>query len=118
MLFRSHVKSSRVRPIAVYSAQRSPSMSDVPTVAEAGLPGFEAGTFNVLIGPAALPAPVVQRLNALHNEAMGKPVLRERYLQMGMVTVINTPQQTTDFLTREMAKWAKVIKEAGVKIEG
>ena len=113
----SHIKSGRVRPIAVYSPQRSPSLPDVPTVAEAGLPGYEAGTFNILIGPAGMPAPVVQRLNTTLNDMMAKPAIRERYIQMGMVPVINTTQQATDFVTRETTKWAKVIKDANIQMQ-
>ena len=113
----SQVKAGRVRPVAVYSPQRSPSLPDVPTVAETGLTGFEAGTFNILIGPGGMAAPVVQRLNSVLNESMAKSAVREKYLQMGMVPVINTPPQTMDFVARETAKWAKVIKEANIQMQ-
>lgn len=113
----SQIKAGRARGIAVYSPQRSPSLPDVPTVAEAGLPGYEAGTFNVLIGPVGIPGPIVQRLNSALNESMAKATVRERYLQMGMVPVINTPQQATDFVLRETAKWDKVIKESKIQMQ-
>ena len=111
------IKNGRVRGAAVYSPQRSPNLPDVPTVAELGLTGYAAGTFNILVGPAGLPAPIVQRLNVALNEAMAKPVVRERYIQMGMVPVVNTPQQAADFVAREMAKWTKVVKDANISLD-
>lgn len=111
------VKAGKLRAVAVYSPQRSPSLPDVPTVAESGLAGFEAGTFNILVGPAGLPAPIVQRLNSVLNEAMKKSVVRDRYLAMGMVPVVHSPQQASDFVARELAKWTKVVKDADIRFE-
>lgn len=111
------IKAGRVRALAVDSPQRSPGLPDVPTLAEAGVPGYEAGTFNMLVGPAGTPALVVQRLNSLLNEVMAKPVIREKYAQMGMVPVIASPQQANDFVNRELAKWAKVIKDANIQMQ-
>ncbi|HXC39459.1 MAG TPA: tripartite tricarboxylate transporter substrate binding protein [Burkholderiales bacterium] len=110
------IKAGKVRAVAVDSPQRSPALPDVPTLAET-LPGYEAGTFNMLVAPSGTPAPVVQRLNAALNEAESKPALRERYAQMGMVPVIATPQQAADFVARETAKWMKVIKEANIQLQ-
>ena len=111
------IKNGRVRGAAVYSPQRSPNLPEVPTVAELGLTGYAAGTFNILVGPAGLPAPIVQRLNTALNEAMAKPEVRDRYVQMGMVPVVNTPQQAADFVSREMAKWTKVVKDANISLD-
>ena len=113
----AQIKAGQVRGAAVYSPQRSPNLPDVPTVAEAGLAGYEAGTFNIVIGPLGVPAPIVQRLNAVLNEAMAKPAVRDRYIQMGMVPVINTPQQAAEFVARETAKWTKVIKDANISLD-
>ena len=113
----TQIEGGKMRALATTGLIRSAAAPDLPTVAEAGLPGYEAGTFNVLIGPAGIPAPIVQRLNSVLNESMAKPAVREKYLQMGMVPVINTPQQAMDFVTRETAKWAKVIKEANIQMQ-
>ena len=109
-------KNGRVRGAAVYSPQRSPNLPDVPTVGELGLMGYAAETFNILVGPAELPAPIVQRLNTALKEAMAKPEVRDRYVQMGMVPVVSTPQQAAEFVSREMAKWTKVVKDANISL--
>jgi tripartite-type tricarboxylate transporter receptor subunit TctC len=108
------VSGGKARALAVMSGSRSPAMPDVPTVAEAGLPGFEATTFNLLAVPAKTPTAIVARLNAALNEAMGKVAVRNRFVEMGMVPVLNTPQQTTDLVAKEMVKWAAVIKQANI----
>jgi len=111
------IKNGRVRGAAVYSPQRSLNLPDVTTVVELGLPGYVAGTFNILVGPASLPAPIVQRLNTALNEAMAKPEVRDRYVQMGMVPMVSTPQQAAELSSREMAKWTKVVKDANISLD-
>lgn len=111
-----HIKAGKIKAVAVDSPTRSPSMPDVPTVAEAGILGYEAGTFNVVVAPAATPAAIVEQLNSVLNEVMKKPSVRERFVQMGMVPVIRTPGQTADFVASETAKWGKVIKEANIQM--
>jgi tripartite-type tricarboxylate transporter receptor subunit TctC len=112
-----HIKAGKIKAVAVDSPARSPSLPDVPTVAEAGIAGYEAGTFNVVVAPAATPTAIVERLNSVLNEVMKKPSVRERYVQMGMVPVIRTPAQTAEFVARETAKWGKVIKEANIQMQ-
>lgn len=111
-----HIKAGKIKALAVDSPTRSASLPDVPTVAESGIPGYEAGTFNLLVVAAATPAGIVERLNSVLNEVMKKASLRERYVQMGMVPVIQTPAQAAEFVARETAKWAKVIKEANIQM--
>lgn len=113
----AQVQAGKLKAIAVGSPVRSPALPNIPTVAEAGIPGYEAGTFNMVVLPAGTPSSYVDRLNAALNETMRKPVVRDRYIQLGIVPVINTPQQAADFVSRELAKWARVIRDANIQMQ-
>ena len=112
-----HVKSGRLRAIAMASLQRSPAMPELPTVAESGFPGFEAATFFVVLGPANLPAPVVTRLNSVMTNAAQLPDVKERLASEGAVIVGGTPQQAIGHIESEIARWAQVVKAAGIKAD-
>lgn len=112
-----HVKGGKVHAIAQTRTKRSASYADLPTVAESGYPGFEATTWYGMIGPAKMPAALVARLNADINKAMAMPDVKERLAGVGAEDGGGTAQQFTDFMRDERVKWARVVKEANVKVD-
>lgn len=113
----AHVQSGRLRALAVSSAQRVPMMPTVPTMAEAGLPGFEASVWWALLAPANTPKDVIVRLNAETQKALADPTAREHLMALGAVVTPSTPAQLAAFLQAEVVKWAKVIKDAHIEAE-
>lgn len=112
-----YIKSGRLRALAVTSEQRSPVMPEIPTMAEAGLPGFEASTFYAILGPAGMPRQVIARLNGEINKATQLPDIRERLQGLGIDIVSSTPEEALSYLQMLIMRWAKVIKEANIKAE-
>jgi tripartite-type tricarboxylate transporter receptor subunit TctC len=112
-----HVKSGKVRGLAVSSPARSPAFPDLPTIAEAGVPGYDATTWTGIVAPAGVPTAIVARLNAEINRALATPSLREKLLASGSEPVIGTPAQFGEFIRRENAKWADVVKRSGAKVD-
>jgi tripartite-type tricarboxylate transporter receptor subunit TctC len=110
-----HVKSGRLRAIAVSSAQRLPVLPDVPTVAESGISGFEADQWYGLVAPAGLPAAQVSRLNTEVNKALALPDVAQQLAVEGAVPVPTTPQAFGDLIRREIPRWAEVVKAGNVK---
>jgi tripartite-type tricarboxylate transporter receptor subunit TctC len=108
-----HVKSGRMRALAVTSRNRSPVAPDVPTVAEAGLPGYEVGSWFGLCAPAATPKAVVDKTNADLNAALGTPETQQRILGLGAQPLNMTPEEFSRFVGAEIAKWSKVVKDSG-----
>jgi tripartite-type tricarboxylate transporter receptor subunit TctC len=111
------VKSGKLRPLAVTSLQRTPALPDVPTLNESGLKGFEAVAWNGLTAPAKTPRDVILKINADVLKVISSPELKERLKAEGSDPVGNSPEQFATYLRDEIAKWAKVIKFAGVKAE-
>ena len=111
-----HVKSGKLKALALTSAKRSPSMPDVPTVAET-LPGYQAEAFQGAVAPAGVPRPVVDKLAREFADIVRMREIGERFEADGAVPVGSTPQQFAAFLKTEMQKWAKVIREAGIQQE-
>ena len=110
-----HVKSGRVRGIAVTSLQRTPVLPDIPTIAESGLPGFDAvGWFGVVV-PAATPRDIVTRLNADIVRGLKAPEVQERISTLGADLVTSTPEELDRFNRSQIAQWAKVVKFAHAK---
>lgn len=112
-----HIKSGRVRPLAVASARRAATMPDIPTFQEAGFPGFEASAWNALLAPAGTPDEIVKRLNAVVVKIVQSPEIRERLAAQGAEPVGDSPEQFGKYLEAEVAKWAKVVKASGAKLE-
>jgi tripartite-type tricarboxylate transporter receptor subunit TctC len=110
-----HIRSGKVRAIAVTSAKRSPALPDVPTVAESGLPGYEAIAWQGLVAPAGTPKAVIARLNAEFVKAVKQPDIVAKLNEQGFETVASTPEWFTQYTKTEIAKWSKVIKAAGIK---
>jgi tripartite-type tricarboxylate transporter receptor subunit TctC len=112
-----HVKAGRVRGLAVTSLKRSQAFPELPTVSEAGVPGFEVISWAGVIAPAKTPKAIVTRLNAEVNKAIASPQVREKFTALGYEVVGGTSEQFAAHIKRETAKWADVVKRAGVKID-
>jgi tripartite-type tricarboxylate transporter receptor subunit TctC len=114
----SHVKSGRVRGIGVSGLKRSPTFPDMPTIAEAAnLPGYEATSWFGVVGPANMPADILNKDSAVLMAAINSPAVREKYLAMGAQPVGNTPTQFSTFIKNEITKWTKVVKDSGAKVD-
>lgn len=109
----SHVKAGQLRPLAVTTAQRSPALPDVPTIAEAGVPGYEATSWFGLLAPAKTPAPVVAKLNASILKALADPDVKKKLLEQGAEPAGETPAQFAAFIASETVKWGKIVKQSG-----
>ncbi|MBG9386673.1 Bug family tripartite tricarboxylate transporter substrate binding protein [Caenimonas aquaedulcis] len=109
------VKGNEVRAIAVTSATRSPAAPNIPTVAESGLPGFEATSWFALYAPAGLPRDVQMRINAETAKVMAMPDVREKLANLGLDINTGTPEALAAFMQAETTKWARVVKESGAK---
>jgi tripartite-type tricarboxylate transporter receptor subunit TctC len=112
-----HVQSGRLRALAVTSAQRSETLRELPTVAESGVPGYEAVGWFGLLAPAATPAPLVAKLSADVNRALGDAEVRRRMLELGNDPAGNTPDEFSRFIRADQAKWAKLMHEMGIPRE-
>ena len=110
-----HVRSGRLRALAVSSPQRIAPLPDVPTVAESGYAGFEADQWYGVVAPAGTPAAVVARLNAEINKALALPDVAQQLAVEGAVPTPGTPQAFADLIKREMPRWAEVVKAGNVK---
>jgi len=112
-----HVQGGKLRALAVATTKRSPNAPDLPTIAESGLPGFDATAWQGLVGPPGLPADVVKRLNDAFNQVQAMPAVREKLLGGGLEPVGGTPDQFAKFIASEIAKWTKIAKDVGAKAE-
>ena len=112
-----HIKAGKLRAIAVTSAQRAPALPNIPTIAESGLPGFEASSWFGLLAPAGTPAAIVARINADVNQWLQTPEAKEKLLAQGAAPAGGTPEQFAAHIRAETEKWAKVVKASGAKVD-
>ena len=112
-----HVRAGRVRALAVTGAQRAHSLPEVPTMIEAGVPGYEVTAWSGVIGPAGLPRPVLERLNAAVNAAIKEPATHARLAEMGSEGGGGTPEEFAVLIRRDSAKWAEVVRRSGARID-
>jgi tripartite-type tricarboxylate transporter receptor subunit TctC len=110
-----NIRAGQLRALAVTSAQRAPAAPEIPTVAEAGLPGFEAATWFALVAPAGTPSDVLARLNAEIKRAIALPDVKQRYADLGMTAEDSTPAGLDAYIKSEIAKWTKVIRDANIR---
>ena len=110
-----HIKAGSVRALAVTSAKRVRGMENIPTLAEAGVPGYQLVSWQGIFAPAGTPKEIVQRLNMELVKIIGMPDVRERLDMLGVEPVANTPDEFATFQRAEITKWAKVIKDANIK---
>lgn len=112
-----YAKSGRVRGLAVTGPKHSEALPEIPTMVEAGVPGYEATTWTGLVAPIGLPKPILARLNAETQAMVASPSYRERVVPIGSEPMSGTSEQFGAFIRNESAKWAAVVKRAGVKPE-
>ena len=112
-----HIKSQRVKALAVTTAKRSRILPELPTVAEAGVPGFEASTWHGVLVPAGTPAPVVERLNSEINKMLQTADVRDKLGALGAEIVGGSSKDFADHIRREIPKWAKVVKSINVQLD-
>ncbi len=113
----AHIKAGTLRALAVTTAERAPSFPDVPTMAEAGLPGYETYTWNALFAPKDTPKEVVARLNAAAVKAMADPGVAERMKEFSATIVASSPEELATHVKAEIAKWTPVVKDANVQMD-
>jgi len=111
------VRTGRLRALATTGAQRSPALPDLPTVAESGLPGYEASLWYGFVGPARMPPEIVQRLNTEIAAILALPDTREKLASQGVDARSTTPEEFARILTADVARWAKVVQKLGLQAE-
>lgn len=112
-----HVKSGKLKGIAVTSTRRSPSAPEFPTIAESGLPGYAVYEWNGLFAPAGTPKDIIARLNAEVMKIINSPEVKERFFALGAEASPGTPEQLGDYVRGEIAKWRNVVREMGIKAD-
>ena len=113
----AHVQSGKLRALAVGATKRSGAMPELPTVAEAGVPGYEMAAWFGVLAPAGTPRPVVTTLHREMANTLKQPEVRERFAKLGAEPVGSTPEDFDALIKSEIAKWGKVVKEAGLKAD-
>ena len=112
-----HVRSGSLVPLAVTTAKRSPELPNVPTIAEAGVPGYEATSWFGMFAPAGTPAPVLAKLNAAIVKVLAQPDVKKKINEQGAEVYSETPEQFAAFIQAESVKWGKVVKESGASLD-
>lgn len=112
-----HVRSGKLHAIAITTSKRSPELPDVPTIAEAGVPGYEAMSWFGMFAPAATPKPVLNKLSGALAKVLANPEVKKKIADQGGEPVNETPAQFATFIKSESAKWGKVVKESGASLD-
>jgi tripartite-type tricarboxylate transporter receptor subunit TctC len=112
-----YIQAGRLRALAVTTEKRAPIYPDIPTLAEAGVPGFEASTFTGLVLPAKTPRDVITKLHAATAKVLARPAVKERFASFGADAFSSTPDQLGAFIQKDFAKWTKVVKDANVRVD-
>ena len=111
------VRSGKLKALAVTTATRSSQMPNVPTIAESGLPGFDAFTWFALCGPPGMPQPIVAQLEAAMMKAFADPAFRARFIEIGVEPIGSSAEKFSQFQKSEIQKWAVVVKKANMQAE-
>ena len=114
---KAHIEQGRLKGIAISSRSRSSILPDIPTVDESGVPGFDSWNYFGVFGPANLPPAIVQRLNAEMNKVLADPAIKARFLTLGFEITGGTPAEFAAVVESESRRWAKVIRDANLKVE-
>jgi tripartite-type tricarboxylate transporter receptor subunit TctC len=112
-----HIQSGGLRALAVSGAERSPTEPDLPTIAEAGVPGYEAVGWFGLLGPANLPRPLVDKINGEVRRILDTAEVKQRLAQLGAAPAGNTPDEFTAYINADIAKWTKLVNDLGIRME-
>jgi tripartite-type tricarboxylate transporter receptor subunit TctC len=112
----SHVQSGKLKVLGISSARRAPNLPDVPTIAESGLPGYEASIWYGMLAPAGTPAPVVARINAELHKALAAPEVRAKLIENGFTITPGTPEEFGRKINSELDRWGALIKEANIRL--
>ena len=112
-----HVKAGKLRALAVGTLVRSAVYPDLPTIAESGYPGFEARAWQGIAGPAGLPPDIVRQLQSSIAKVMAMPDVRARLVEGGLDPIVSTPEEFGEFIRAEIAKWSKVAKDVGARVD-
>lgn len=112
-----HIRAGKLRPIAVANGKRSAAFPEVPTIAEAGVPGYEASAWYGLFAPAGTPPAVIAKLNAEVVRALSDPALRQRLATLGAEPAGSSPGELARFVRAEYDKWGRVVREAGIRLD-
>src|SRR5687768_4986770 len=112
-----YIQGGRIRAIAVTTAKRAGALPEVPTLAESGVPGFDASTVTALLAPSRTPRDVVVRLNAALNQVIAQPAVKERFASVGAEVQPSTSEELAAWIKEDLARWVKVVKQAGIKVE-
>jgi tripartite-type tricarboxylate transporter receptor subunit TctC len=112
-----HIRSGKMRALAVTAAKRADDLPQIPTIAESGYPGFEAVTWFGILGPANLPKEVVARFNADINKALQDPELRRKLGSQGADVAGSTPEQFSRLIRDDIARWGRIVRDSGAKID-
>jgi tripartite-type tricarboxylate transporter receptor subunit TctC len=112
-----YIKAGKMRPLAITTARRSAMLSEVPTMTEAGVPGFQASSWFAIFAPARTPKAIIDKLNADILQVLRMPEVRERLTGLGFDVVGGTPEELATFLKAEIAKWTRVVKDSGAKVD-
>jgi tripartite-type tricarboxylate transporter receptor subunit TctC len=110
-----HIRSGMLKPIALGTAQRSPTAPDVPTTFELGMPELRVENWYGMVAPAGTPTAIIASLNKITTNALADPGVKEKLAEQGLTPAGNSPEQFRQFIVGETAKWAKVIRDAGVQ---
>jgi tripartite-type tricarboxylate transporter receptor subunit TctC len=111
-----HVKSGKLRALGVTSLKRSPSLPDLPALSEAGVPGYETGTWSAILAPARTPRAIVAKLNAEIDRLLKLEDVRQRLSTLGVDAAGGSPEEFGKYLRAEIAKWSRLLKETGVRV--
>ncbi|MFN7086355.1 MAG: Bug family tripartite tricarboxylate transporter substrate binding protein [Burkholderiales bacterium] len=112
-----YIQANRIRAIAVTTAKRAAALPEVPTLAESGVPGFDASTVTGVLAPAAVPRDVIVKLNGALAKVLATPAVKDRFAALGAEVKPSTPEELGAFIRDDLAQWIKVVKRAGIKLE-
>jgi tripartite-type tricarboxylate transporter receptor subunit TctC len=112
-----HIKSGKLKALATTGAKRDPALPDLPTIAEAGVPGYESGVWFGLMVPAGTPKDIIARLNTEAVKGAKSPEFVKRMTDLGYNIIPGTPEQMTDMIKQEIVRWTPIVKASGAKVD-
>jgi tripartite-type tricarboxylate transporter receptor subunit TctC len=110
------IRAGKLKALGVTTATRTGNLPEVPTLNEAGVTGYEANTWQMMVGPARMPAPIVTKLNAALADFMRTPQAQQHFISLGMQPLIGTPEEAREYIRIESARWTKIIKGIGLSV--